>query len=321
RKDFFDFKRLSFGAEYSRKLATTDQWRIGDVENSLAAFFFRDDHRDYFGKQGITFYVDHKFLETHILRLEVGRHTYDAVERNIDWSVFGGNFAENPRRADSIIPGGDETSLRFIAAFDWRDNPIFPISGWLVEAIYEKTFDDFDTDGLFLTIHRFQQTFGNHRLFIRGMVGTRRGDIGLRAGNLSPGVPDTLFQQYSLDLGGFGSLRGFDEKEFTGNRMVMLNFNYLFGGDILQQVPLQRIPFFGALWSALSLGVFVDTGWAWTTSDLDDGLLSGFDDLDLKTDVGLSLLALEGVLRLDIAKRTDRSNDDFRVTFRLLKTF
>ncbi|MCH8020540.1 hypothetical protein IH785_11825, partial [candidate division KSB1 bacterium] len=48
---------------------------------------------------------------------------------------------------------------------------------------------------------------------------------------------------------------------------------------------------------------------------------SGFGDLDLQTNVGVSLLALEGVLRLDIAKRTDRSNDDYRITFRLLKTF
>ncbi len=84
---------------------------------------------------------------------------------------------------------------------------------------------------------------------------------------------------------------------------------------------MQRIPFFGAIWTALSLGVFVDTGWAWTTDDLDAGLFSGFGDLDLQTNVGVSLLALEGVLRLDIAKRTDRSNDDYRITFRLLKTF
>ena len=133
--------------------------------------------------------------------------------------------------------------------------------------------------------------------------------------------PITLFAQYSIDLGGIGSLRGFEGKEFTGNRMVMLNANYLFGGDILQKVPLQGIPFFGALWTALSLGVFVDTGWAWTTDELDAGLFSGFGDLDLQTNVGVSLLALEGVLRLDLAKRTDRSNDDYRITFRLLKTF
>ena len=319
RKDFFDFKRLTVGAEYFRKLASNDNWLISDVENSLASLFLRNDHKDHFGKQGLRLYVDHKFLEIHTLRFEVARQTYDALERNIDWSLFKGDFSENPKRLDSFVAEGDETNLRFIAALDWRDNPIFPLTGWYLEGIYEHTVGDFDTDGIFLTIKRFQQTFSNHRLFIRGMVGARRGDIGVKSSLQAS--PDTLFKQYSIDLGGIGSLRGFEDKEFTGNRMVMMNVNYLFGGDILQKIPLQGIPFFGAIWTALSLGVFVDTGWAWTTDDLDDSLFSGFGDLDLQTNVGISLLALEGVLRLDIAKRTDRSHDDIRLTFRLLKTF
>lgn len=319
RKDFFAFKRLTFGAEFIRKLGSADNWIIGEVENSLAAFFLRNDHKDYFLKRGLSFYLDHRFLEAHTLRIEIGRHTYDAVKRNVDWSVFKGDFDENPRRPDSFVAEGDETSIRLIAAFDWRDNPIFPLSGWYIEGIYERTMGDFDTDGLFLTIHRYQQTFANHRLFVRGMFGTRRGDIGLQP--VQPGAPDTLFEQYSIDLGGIGSLRGFEDKEFTGNRMIMLNANYLFGGDILQKVPFHGIPFFGALWSALSLGVFVDTGWAWTTDDLHAGLFNGLGDLDLQTNLGVSVLALEGVVRVDVAKRTDRSNDDFRITIRLLKTF
>ncbi len=321
RKDFFDFKRLTLGAEYFRKLASNDDWVVSEVENSLASFFLRNDHKDYFGKQGLRLYVHHKFLEIHTLRFEIARQTYDALDRNIDWSVFKGDFSENPRRPDSFIAEGDETNLRFIAALDWRDNPIFPLNGWYLEGIYERTMGDFDTDGFFFTVKRFQQTFGNHRLFIRGMLGARRGHIGIKS---SLAAPDTLFEQYSIDLGGIGSLRGFEAKEFTGNRMVMLNANYLFGGDILQKIPLQGIPFFGAIWAALSMGVFVDTGWAWTTDDLGSSLVSGFGDLDLddlKTNVGVSLLVLEGVLRLDIAKRTDRSNDDYRITFRLLKTF
>ncbi len=318
RKDFFDFKRLTLGAEYFRKLASNDDWLLSEIENSLASFFLRNDHKDYFSKQGLRFYIDHKFQEIHTLRFEVARQTYDALERNIDWSVFKGDFSENPRRPDSFIAEGDETNLRFIAAFDWRDNPIFPLTGWYLEGIYERTMGDFDTDGIFLTVKRFQQTFSNHRLFIRGLAGTRGGNVGIK----SLAGADSLFvEQYSIDLGGIGSLRGFEDREFTGNRMVMLNANYLFGGDILQKVPLQGIPFFGAIWTALSLGVFADTGWAWTTDDLDAGLFSGFGDLDLQTNVGVSLLALEGVLRLDLAKRTDRSNDDYRFTFRLLKTF
>lgn len=308
RKDFFDLNRLSFGAEVYKQVASEDDWVVGDVENSLAALFFREDLKDYYGIQGFKFYVDHHFKGLHTLRFEAGRHSYDALKRNIDWSVFRGDFDRNPKRSDSVIAEGDEIGLRFITAFDWRDNPVFPLSGWYLEAIYEHTLEDFDTDGVFLTIKRYQQTFGNQRMYIRAMIGTRHG---------------SLFEQHRIDLGGIGSLRGFDDKEFSGNRLVMLNANYLFGGELLQKIPLQKIPVFGTLWAALSLGIFVDTGWAWAT-DPADGLVDGFGQLsldNLQTDVGFSVLAFEGVARLDVAKRTDRSDDDFRVTFRLLEKF
>jgi outer membrane protein assembly factor BamA len=319
RQDFFEIKRLSFGAEIYKKIASADDWVVSELENSLAALLFREDYKDYYGAQGFKLYADHQFTGNHILRLEVGRQKYDALKRNIDWSVFKGDFDPNPKRGDAIIAEGHETSIRFIAALDWRDNPVFPLNGWYLEGIFEKTFDDFDTDGLFLTVKRYQQTWGNQRLLLRGMVGSRRGDILTTAEGGD--VAAFLIEQYAIDLGGIGSLRGFDDKEFSGNRMVMLNANYLFGGELLQKIPLQRIPLFGNLWTTLSLALFVDTGFAWR-AESNAGLLSGFDDADnLKTDVGFSILVLEGVARFDVAKRTDRSRDDFRVTFRLLEKF
>ena len=315
RKDFFELKRLSLGAEIYKKVESEDDWVVSDLENSVAALLFREDYKDYYGTQGFELYADHQFTGNHILRFEIGRHRYDALKRNIDWSVFKGGFPENPKRGDSIIAEGHEVSLRLITTLDWRDNPVFPLNGWYVEGIFEKTFEDFDTDGLFLTLKRYQQTWGNQRLLLRTMVGSRRGDITVG------GEGYLLTEQYAIDLGGLGSLRGFNDKEFFGNRMFMLNANYLFGGDLLQKIPLQRIPFFGNLWTTLSLAVFMDTGFAWR-ADADAGLFSGFDDIDnLKTDVGFSILVLEGVARFDVAKRTDHSSDDWRLTFRLLEKF
>ncbi|MFQ5822688.1 MAG: hypothetical protein ACE5JB_01385 [bacterium] len=310
RKDLFAIKRLSLGAEIFKKVESQDDWIIGDVENSLAAFFFREDFKDYYGAQGFKIYLDHRFLGIHTIRFEVGHRTFDALRKNTNWSVFGGDkdFEENPAKNEAFIAEGDEIGLKLIAAFDWRDNPIFPLSGWYLESIYERTFEDFNTDGLFLSIKRFQQMYGNQRLFIRFLIGTRHGSSA---------------EQYTMDIGGFGSLRGFDDKEFSGNRMVMLNANYLFGGDVLQKIPLHRLPVFGVLWSVLSFGIFLDTGWAWTT-DPEDGLFDGFGQLTLdklKTDLGFSILVLDGVFRMDVAKRTERSNDDFRITFRLLEKF
>lgn len=321
RKDLFDFKRLSFGAEVFRRVESEDEWVVSGTENSLAAFFFREDYKDYYGAQGFKLFLDHRFKGVHTLRFEAGRRSFDTLQKNVNWSVFGGNFGPNPTRTrtDSFIAEGDEIGLRFITAFDWRDNPIFPLSGWFLEAIYEKTFEDFNTDGLFLSVRRYHQTFANQRIVIRGMVGTRRGD--LSAPRMSGSPVDSLVEQYSIDLGGIGSLRGFEDKEFSGTRMFMLNVNYLFGGDLAQKIPLHNVRFVGALWSTLSFGLFLDTGWAWTTEPT-NGLLDGFGRLtlgNLKTNVGWSVLVLDGVFRLDVAKRMDRSSDDLRVTFRLLE--
>lgn len=308
-KDFFEFNRLSVGLDVFKELESEDNWIVGEVENSLASLLFREDFKDYYGIYGFRLYADHKFLGRHTLRAEVERRTYDALRRNIDWSVFKGDFEENPASPGSRIIEGDELGFRLVAAFDWRDNPIFPLTGWYVQTIYEHTVDDFDTDGLFLTVKRFQQTFGTHRLLLRALLGTRRG---------------SLAEQHTMDLGGIGSLRAFDDKEFSGNRMFLFSANYLFGGDILQRIPLQEVPLFGTLWTTLSLGVFLDAGQTHVAA-VDGGLLTELGDVfdDLEADVGFSVLVLDGVLRLDVARRTSSApgKNDYRVTFRLLESF
>lgn len=307
REDFGDFERLSIGADVFRSVRSKDNWLVGDVENSVFAFLFGEDYQDYYGVHGGRIYADKKFAGNHNIRLELERRTYDNLKRNIDWSLFGGGFQENPTIAilDSNLTEGDELGIRLIAALDWRDNPVFPINGWFFQGIYEHTADDFGTDGLFLMIKRFQQSWGNQRLLLRGLIGTR-------SGSLAP--------QNMMDLGGVGTLRGYDDKEFTGNRLLMLNANYLFSGDILQKIPLQNTPFFGSLWTALSLGLFFDTGWV-GLADPDANFFGSFNAISFKSDVGLSLLMLDGVFRIDFARRLNSSprKDDFRITFRLLE--
>ncbi len=309
RRDFADFDQLSIGVDAFRRLESRDSWLVGEVENSLAALLFRDDFKDYYGVTGIRVYAEKKFRTTHAARIELTQKDYFPLARNIDWSVFGGSFAENPRRSDQLIAIGGELGLRLTGALDWRDNPIFPLTGWYLQGTFEHTVDDFDTDGLFITLKRYQQTLANHRLVVRALLGSRSG---------------SLATQHRMSLGGLGSLRAFDDKEFSGNRLFMLNANYFFGGDILQKIPLQNLPVAGAFWSTLSLGAFLDTGWVGLT-DIDDGLLSGFDDLtldNLETNVGVSVLVLDGMFRMDVARRTSSGpgRDDFRVTFRLLES-
>lgn len=311
RKDFFTLQRLSVGAEVFDVIETRDDWMISKVENALAAFLFREDFYDYYGVSGYRFFVDHRFLENHTLRAELRRQSYEQVKTNTNWSVFGGDkrFRPNPYNPDFPILPGDETSLALMGAFDWRDNPIFPLTGWYFEVMYEHTWnqvpaaDNLSTDGLFLSIKRYQQTFGTQRLTARFMFGSRSGSLGA---------------QHLMHMGGVGSLRGYRDKEFVGNRFVMLNANYFFGGALLQKVPLDLLPF----WETLTLGVFVDTGTAWFANreaSLFD--MGGFGLDDLKTDLGVSMLLSEGLLRIDFARRLGDGDPKWRVTVRILESF
>lgn len=311
RKNFQLPNQFTLGLRYFDEVFSNDNWLISETENSLAAIFGHNDFMDFHGRKGGMVYADYKFKQVHTLRLEVARYEYEvmSVKPNTEWSLFarGKDYPANPHFAPAFafFPGS-ETTVRAMAALDFRDNPIFPLIGWYVEGILEQTFDDFETSGLFLTLKRFQPTWGSQRLKAKALFGTRSGSFAY---------------QHMMTLGGLGSLRGFPHKQFVGNRLLFATLQYQFGGDILQRVPLDFIPF----WEALSLGVFVDTGLAWLADPADAGAgLFDFGDFslsDFKTDFGLSLIFTEGLLRLDLARRTDIGDPAWELYFRLLDKF
>jgi hypothetical protein len=186
------------------------------------------------------------------------------------------------------------------------DNPIFPIIGWYFEGIFEQTFRDFDVTSLFLTAKRFQPTLGNQRLLMKVLLGTRTGSFAY---------------QHLMTLGGLGNMRGFENKEFIGNRLIYGTVQYNFGGDILQRIPLQFIPF----WETVSMGAFWDFGYAWFADpDNADASLFSLGDFalgDIRSDFGFSFMFSEGLVHLDVARRTDISDPNWRVLLRMLYKF
>ncbi|MFQ5632662.1 MAG: BamA/TamA family outer membrane protein [bacterium] len=311
QKDFFVPDRFTIGASFFDEIFTQDKWIISEVENSTHAIFGHNDYMDYVARKGFMGFLDYNLLQIHNLRLEIGSYEYDVLnaQPNSNWSLFAKDdrYASNPHAFPGFtFAGGNETSLRLMAAFDLRDNPIFPIIGWYFEGIFEKTFDDFETSGLFLTAKRFQPTFGNQKIRARLLFGTRSGSFAF---------------QHLMGIGGIGSMRGYESKEFIGNRALFGTMQYNFGGDILQKIPLHKIPF----WETLSLGLFYDFGYAWIADpqDTDAGLLD-FGDFgldDLRSNIGFSIIFTEGLLRFDVAKRLDRSGNAWQVYFRILDKF
>jgi hypothetical protein len=123
-----------------------------------------------------------------------------------------------------------------------------------------------------------------------------------------------------MDMGGIGSLVGYDDKEFQdGNRLLYITAHYLFNQAFMGRRPVRYLPFS----NQYVLGIFAESGWleygGKNTNPLDD--FGRLKISDFKTDVGLSLHLSEGLARIDIAKRTDRAKDAWRITVRLLQKF
>lgn len=302
-RDFFDFSTFRIGAEGFHTTATNDDWLIRSIENSLAGAFFNEDFMNYFSKKGFKAYASKIFADNQLqLRFEVANYDYESMKRTTHLSVFleDHKFHENP-----VITQGNETSTKFIFSYDRRDNPIFPLSGWMLDGVYENTSGKLETDGLFLTLKNYFSTFGAQRIRTRTMLGTRAGDVA---------------EQHAMDLGGLGTLPGFKDKEFVnGDRFFLFSFNYLFGGDILQKIPLSFIP----LYEAVTFGLFFDSGWLHFENDEFDSF-KGFDKMsidDMHTDVGFTFSISEDMLHIKAARRTDKSDDAWRILLRLLYKF
>ncbi len=305
QKSFFEFNPLTIGVAYQDQVASLDDWYIGEIENSVAALLFKEDFMDYFGKKGISAFIDQKVGEVHTLRFEIDNMEYESLQRETNWALLYKNhdFRKNP----SVVEEST-TALRLMWVLDWRDNPLIPMEGWYIEGKVEKTLgDSVDTDGLFLTLKRYKLLFGNHLLKLKFMLGTRAGC-----------TPN--YNQYLMDMGGIGSLIGYKDKEFkNGNRFFYATFRYLFNDTVMGKLPLDFIPFY----DQLSLGLFAETGWLDFVNP-DKNIVSGFDGLtanNLKSDVGLTLYVTEGLAQFDFSRRTDRSKDAWRVTFRVMHKF
>lgn len=304
-KYFFEANRLTLGFKLFGATTTNDGWMVSPIENSLAGVFLREDFYDYFETEGWRIVIDQTLWQRHTLRLEYVDYEYQdmATFSNFSGTLFGGNkvFRANPH-----FTVGNETSIKLSLVLDWRDSELFTTKGWYFEGMYEKTNGDFDgegeidTDGLFLTGKRYQPIWGNQRMVAKGMLGVRKGSV---------------LPQHLMWIGGVGSLRGFRDRIAHGQNLVFFSINYLFGGDIMQHLPLQFVP----LYDSITLGLFLEVGNAWESVNAKSSLFDGLSDFDPFSDAGVSLVIADGLLHVDFARQVKGGDNSWRITFRLLE--
>jgi len=188
--------------------------------------------------------------------------------------------------------------------FDTRNHYKNPDQGWLATIFIEYTPKDFlnQTDDLdfkryIIDIRRYQPLSQGQNL-----------DLRLRLGESDATLP----KQKLFDLGGISTLRGFEFKEFTGDRMLLGNLEY-------------RVDWSEAAWKSdlfildeVTLIFFIDSGLAWNKNTKDFQNLSW---KDFHTDVGIAISNWDGSTRLNIAKPTNQNSNEVKITFRISRPF
>ena len=295
-KRFFKKDRLILRAMVFDETATNDNWKVGIDENTLAGVFLREDFRDYFERKGWRVFADKKFHRYHLFRVEYTQYEYGsmATRTNFAGSIFGGNKVY---RINPAIRNGREKSFKFSLALDHRDNLYFPVHGWVLHAVLQKTFGDFNTNGFFLDWTHYIPTWAHQKLVLRGLFGARSGTMG---------------RQHLMTIGGVGSLRAFRDHLRSGQNLAMLNIIYLFGGDILQNSPLRNFP----MMDSTFLGFFYEIGDTWNNEN-NQGFAPNFNRARWLSDAGVSLLIMDGLMRFDFTRQIRGGTGKWRVTCRL----
>jgi len=298
-RGFFNDHRLTMGVKAYDLTDSDDFWRIGLVENWLAALFIKEDFFDYYTRRGFTGYVSQQIDNTLKFQLEYRTDTFESMKNNADWTVFGGSkeFRPNPQ-----INEGDLNSINFSARLDTRNSSYRLFQGWFVKFDMEYTSPDLDSDfdyeryildaRCYLPLSRYDNL--NMRLWL----GSSRGSLPVQRG---------------FYLGGIGTLRGLKYKEYAGTSMAMGNIEYVFDpGRILTGPPSWLLEDF-------KLAFFADAGVV-DMVEVDD-FSDMLNDGDWMHDAGFGIMTQDEEFRVDFAWRTDVQGEPVRITFRLNRAF
>ena len=268
---------------------------VGTTENSLFSVLFKWDQRDYFrAKNGFETTASLRSLRPLFLLVGFTAYRCEPMPIRTGWSLF---YHSRPFRFNPRARPGDVGVLHASIVLDTRvKSPLFR-NAWYGRIFYERGLRDFVFNGLTLEAKRYQKVmFGRQALIVRARLSTR----------------ESTAPQFLFGLGGVGTLRGYDIKEFRANRLVFFNFEYAFQGDLLPRIPARGFPL-------LNLTIFVDTGWTRLVPE-SAHLFEGFGDLGFtafRTSTGLGIALPRQLLRLDIARRLDRADASWTLSVRL----
>ena len=298
-KILYNKNRLLLNGEYFNTTATNDDWKLTLFENSLAYFFFREDFFDYYWKKGFRLFADQLLFQKHHIRIEYSQYDYKDIGASTGFAKS--LFTNKKVPINPHITEGDETSVKiyiYINNMEERNRFLGEL-GWHITCVYEKTMDDFKTDGIFLSGNYSRLLHNIHKAHLTILAGSRTGK------------PEP---QHLISFGGIGSLTAFPDRFKHSQHCICSRIEYDFSNDIFIRTRLIRY----SNLENLAIRFFIEPGNAWSSADNDNYFFNGISRISLLTDVGISVL-MRDVFRFDLSRQLSHGFNNWRITMRLNK--
>jgi len=283
---------LEIGGEGHSFTDSKDQWIIGTNENTAAAILIHEDFRDYFGREGFSVHTGYYTRADYItaqLKVAYVLDKYSSLAKQTEWSIFGGKklFRLNP-----AIDDGRMRSFVVSPGFSTTTRTSYGQEGWSLYGTAEfadkRYGGDFTFSQLTADIRRYQPLSRYDNINIR-----------LRAGTSGGKLP----AQKVFELGGLSSLHGRPFKSEAGNRMILVNAEYIVNGDFLHDLDFWP----SGLLRHFNFIVLSDAGFM-RNIPREKGWTSGFENIrfsEFKHDIGVGLSNRSGSFRIGYVWRTD----------------
>lgn len=296
----FGGNRFMIGGEYHQQTLTTDDyWRTGLLENSLTSLFAGYDYMDYYLVDGAGVYSLIRGERLFELGAAYVSDDYSSIDVRSRYSFFGkkGTYRPNP-----AVSEGNIQSLYLAGSFNPKELLLTPQimfrADGLVELADLEGMDNEFSFSRYLLETRFKSNIAENTVF----------EWRVRSGSMTGDMP----LQRRFELGGIGTLRGRDYKTFTGNTMVLNNFQLYFGSPSYSEEDWID-------WDDLRVVFFFDSGWTNFSQRLTEqnNPFNGFDEFSvskMKHDVGIGVGT--NVLRFEMAWPTDALDESPAIWFR-----
>lgn len=298
---------FELGVEGYSLTDSKDRWIISTNENSAAAFFIHEDFLDYFSRRGATAHVAW-LTQGSVVRTEVrigySADQYDSLVQRTDWALFGGNKSFRPNPA--VAPGTMRSANASIGLTTTEKTSHGP-EGWAFVATGEfgkkMTGSDYSFNQFLFDLRRYQPLGRYDNFNIRLRVGSSEGILPL---------------QKMFEIGGLGTLHAYQYKQDAGNRMVLVNAEYIVDGNFLDDLDFWPSDLFGGI----NFLILSDAGLVRNVLPTVQ-FQEGFEKMtwgELRHNVGAGLANRSGTFRVAYTWRTTEKAPG-TLTFRFVRPF